>query len=357
MRRAGRVAVGLFLLAGGASAQAPDTPEPGSREAIAAATTEPRFLSPWTSSVPDHPTIPSPTKFLGHIVGAPGELTRTDKLYGYYRALAAASPRVQVEVIGKTEEGRDLLLVVVGDDAAMKQLDRYRKDMADLADSRRCDETCLEQRVSAPDARVFYMLHGGLHSGETGPPEMLMELAYRLAVSETPLVREIRSKVIVLIQPCGEPDGRDRAVDWFYRHLKGKTDFDNLPPTTAPYWGKYARHDNNRDGNQRKLALTRATQDAFLKWHPLVFHDLHESVPLLSAWTGTGPYTDTLDPSVTNEWHAIAFNDVAQLTAFGMPGAWAWGFDDGWSHLYADSVANTHNAIGRGYETFGNSTA
>ena len=347
----------IALFAAPLHAQAPDVPEPGSREAIAAATTEPRFQSPWTSYVPDHPTIPSPSKFLGHIAGAPGELTRTDKLYAYYRALAAASPRVQVEVIGKTEEGRDMLLVVVGDDAALKQLDRYRKDMADLADPRRCDESCLEQRVTAPEARVFYMLHGGLHSTETGPPEMLMELAYRLAVSEVPLVQEIRSKVIVLIQPCGEPDGRDKMVDWFYRHLKGKTDFDNLPPVSAPYWGKYVRHDNNRDGNQRKLALTRATQDAFLKWHPIVMHDLHESVPLLSAWTGTGPYTDTLDPSITNEWHAIAFSDVAQMTAFGMPGAWAWGFDDGWAHMFADSVANTHNALGRGYETFGNGSA
>src|SRR5207244_361322 len=84
-----------------AGAQGADKEEPGSKEAIAAATTEPRFLSPWTSYVPDDPKVPSPTKYLGHIVGAPGELTRTEKLYGYYRALAAASPRVQVETIGK----------------------------------------------------------------------------------------------------------------------------------------------------------------------------------------------------------------------------------------------------------------
>src|SRR5262245_66004970 len=55
------------------NAQSPDTPEPGSVEAIAAATTEPRFLSPRVSYVPDHPNVPSPTRHLGHIVGAPGE--------------------------------------------------------------------------------------------------------------------------------------------------------------------------------------------------------------------------------------------------------------------------------------------
>ncbi len=184
-----------------------------------------------------------------------------------------------------------------------------------------------------------------------------MELAYRLAVSNEPRIQNIRDHVIVLINPVAEPDGRDRAVDWFYRHLKGKTDFDNLPPIDPPYWGKYVFHDNNRDLVQRKLALTRASEDAFLKWHPVVFHDLHESIPLLSIWTGTGPYNIHLDPITTSEWHAIAFSEVTELTSLGMPGVWTWGFGEGWSQIYADSVATNHNAIGRGYETFGNGTA
>jgi hypothetical protein len=344
-----------FLLAVPIFAGPVDTPEPGSREAIAAATTEPRFLSPWVAEVPDSATVPSPTKFLGHVAGAPGELTRTAKIYGYYRALAAASPRVKVEVIGTSEEGREILLVIVGDEASLEDLDRARDDMAILADPRRSDDSAMERIVAA--RKPFYMLHGGLHSQETGSPEMLMELAYRLVVSDAPLLEEIRDNVVVLINPVAEPDGRDRLVDWFYRHLKGKTDFDNLPPRSAPYWGKYVFHDNNRDGIQRKLALTRATQDAFLKWHPVVVHDLHESIPLLSIWTGTGPYDVNLDPIATTEWHAMAFHEVTTLTSFGMPGVWTYGFGEGWAHIYADSVAINHNAIGRGYETFGNVTA
>ncbi len=345
----------MAVLADAVRAQDADTPEPGSREAIAAATTEPRFLSPWVASVPASATVPSPTRFLGHIVGAAGELTRTDKIYGYYRALAAATPRVKVEAIGKSEEGRDILLVIVGSEASLGDLDRQRSDMATLADPRRADESAMERIVA--QTKPFYMLHGGLHSTETGSPEMLMELAYRLAVSEAPLIKQIRDSIVVLINPVAEPDGRDRSVDWFYRHLKGKTDFDNLPPRSPPYWGKYVLHDNNRDGVQRKLALTRATQDAFLRWHPVVVHDLHESIPLLSIWTGTGPYNVNLDPITTTEWHAIAFHEVTTLTGFGMPGVWTWGFGEGWAHLYADSVAINHNAIGRGYETFGNATA
>ncbi len=56
---------------------APDTPEPGSVEAIAEATTDPKFLNPWVSYVPESSDVPSPTDFLGHIAGAPGELSRT----------------------------------------------------------------------------------------------------------------------------------------------------------------------------------------------------------------------------------------------------------------------------------------
>jgi hypothetical protein len=334
---------------------AADTPEPGTREAIAAATTEPRFLSPWVADLPQSATVPSPTKHLGHIVGAPGELTRTEKIYAYYRALAAATPRVKVETIGKSEEGRDILLVFVGDEKTLADLDRIRADMADLADPRKTDEAAMERIVAK--SKPLYMLHGGLHSTETGSPEMLMELAYRLAVSEAPLVRTIRDKVLVLINPVAEPDGRDKAVDWFYRHLKGKRDYDQLPPISPPYWGKYVRHDNNRDAVQRKLALTRATQDAFLRWHPAVVHDLHESIPLLAVWTGTGPYNVNLDPIILSEWHALAFHEVTTLTGFGMPGVWTYGFGEGWAHIYADSVAINHNAIGKGYETFGNGTA
>src|SRR5262245_46095710 len=343
------------LVAAAARAQSPDTPEPGSVEAIAAATTEPRFVTPWVSYVPDVAGVPSPTKHLGHVVGAPGELSNTTKIYAYYRALAAATRRVRVEVIGHSEEGREILLVAVGDEKSLDEAEAHRKAMAELADPRKTSPERAEEIMAS--VKPSYLLHGGLHSSETGSPEMLMELAHRLAVSEHPMIRAIRERLIVLINPCAEPDGRDRMVDWFYRHLKGKTDYENLPPLSPPYWGKYVRHDNNRDGIQRKLALTRATQDAYLRWHPLIVHDLHESVPLLSIWTGTGPYSTNLDPSVFSEWHTIAFHEVSTLTAMGMPGVWTYGFGEGFAQVFEDSVAINHNGLARGYEAVANWSA
>src|SRR3954462_11143338 len=110
--------------------------EPGSREAIARATTEPRFLSPWVAAVPDSDKVPSPTKYLGHIAGAPGELTHATKLYGYLRALAAASPRAHLQTIGKTEEDRDIMLVAIADEAGIRDLARLKAANAALADPR-----------------------------------------------------------------------------------------------------------------------------------------------------------------------------------------------------------------------------
>jgi hypothetical protein len=334
---------------------APDTAEAGSVDAIARHTTDPKFVSSWVAYVPASTSVPSPTKYLGRIVGTPGELTRTQQIYGYLRELDRASPRVQVTTIGKTEEGRDILLVAVADEAGLKDLEKLKAATAALADPRKTTPQQAEQIIA--NARPIYYFNAGLHSTELGSPEMVMELAYRLAVSEQPMIQRIRRNLVVLINPVSEPDGRDKAVDWFYRYLKGKTDTDNLPPTSPPYWGHYVFHDNNRDTHQKALEITRAVHRMFYEYHPTVVHDLHESIPLLHTWNGTWPFNANLDPILIDEWFEMAFAEIKTLSSLGMPGVWTWGFGEGWGHHYLDSVAVNHNAMGRGYETFGNGTA
>ncbi|MGA2362611.1 MAG: M14 family zinc carboxypeptidase [Candidatus Aminicenantales bacterium] len=334
---------------------APDTPEPGSVEAIAKLTTEARFGNPWVAYVPASDTVPSPTKYLGHVIGAAGELSNTAKIYGYFRKLAEASPRVRVQTIGRSEEGRDILLAVVADEEGIRSLDKLKAATAALADPRKTTPEAAEALIVS--ARPIYYFNAGLHSTETGSPEMVMELAYRLAVSDQPMIQRIRSNVIVLINPESEPDGRDKMVDWFYRYLKGKTDFDRLPPVSPPYWGHYVFHDNNRDTHQQALELTRAVTRMFFDFHPTVIHDLHESIPLLHTWNGTGPYNNNLDAILIDEFFEMAFAEIGTMTSMGMPGVWTWGFGEGWTHHYLDSFAVNHNSMGRGYETYGNASA
>jgi len=338
-----------------ARAFAPDVPEPGSVESIARFTTDPRFVSPWVAYVPDAKSVPSPTKFLGHIVGAAGELSTTAKIYGYFRALAAASPRVRVDVIGRSDEGRDILLVAVADEEGIRNLAKVKAATAALADPRTTAPGEAERIIES--ARPIYYFNAGLHSTESGSPEMVMELAYRLAVSDQPMIQAIRRNVIVLINPVSEPDGRDRFVEWFYRYLKGRTDYENLPEMSPPYWGHYVYHDNNRDTHQQALESSRAVSRMFFDYHPTVVHDLHESIALLQTWNGTGPWNPNLDPIVISEFMAMSFEEVRSTASFGMPGVWTWAFGEGFGHHYMESVATNHNAIGRGYETFGNATA
>ncbi|MCG8603878.1 hypothetical protein MJD09_02635, partial [bacterium] len=244
--------------------------------------------------------------------------------------------------------GRDMIEVIIADEATIADLETYRKYLSRLGDPRGLSETEATQAIDA--GKPIYYLTAGLHSPETGPPEMLMELAYRLAVEESQMIRTIRDNVITMFVPVAEPDGRDRIVD-VYNYRKSHRE---VGPSLV-YWGRYVAHDNNRDGFGLTLALTRNILKAFLHWKPTVAHDLHESVPYLYTSTGTGPYNEYVDPITIDEWHNLAHEEVTELTKRGMPGVWTHGFYTGWASNYLIWMANTRNSIGRFYETFGNS--
>lgn len=316
-------------------------------------TTETRYCTPIVSYIPEHATVPSPRDFLGHIIGAEGYLTGVTDEYRYLEALAKASPRVKIEELGLSEEGRRMIMLIIADEATLNNLDQYRQYTAQLADPRITNEKAAVE--ISEKAKPIMTINAGLHSTETGPPEMVMELAYRLAVSEHPDIKEIRENVITTIIPVMEPDGRDRIVDWYYRILEDYDDRNYMPDRSAPFWGEHAYHDNNRDGIQMTLRLTQAYNEMFHQWHPQYGLDLHESVPLLYVSTGTGPYNEMVDPIAVNEWQWIANWEISELTKQGLPGVWTWAFYTGWNPGYLVWIANNHNSIGRFYETFGNS--
>ncbi len=345
----------VFVSVISAKAQAPDVPESGSVEAIATATTDPHFVSPLVSYVPQSTNVPSPEKFFGRIMGVPGELAGTEKAYAYARALASASQRVRVFTIGRSEEGRDILLLAIADEAGIRDLDRLKAATAALADPRRTDQAAADNLIAS--SRPIYYFNAALHSDETGSTEAVLELAYRLAVSEQPMIRRIREHLVVLINPISNPDGRDKMVDWFYRYLKGKTDRSSLPRQSPPYWSKYTFVDINRDTHQQTHETTKAVHRMFHEWHPTVVHDLHEGSPLMMTWNGTGPYNPNINPITYTEFLELSFHEVEAMTAMGMPGVSTWNFGEAFAHLYLDSVAMNHNSIGRGYETFGNGSA
>jgi hypothetical protein len=338
---------------------------------VAEWTTAPSYLSPLVDHLPKVKGVPSPKDVLGHHIGAPATLTYYADILRYYRALAAATPRVTVETIGKSDEDRELVVVWVSSDDNMRTLQRNRDNLARIADPRGLSSEQIKQLIAT--TKPHYHLMGGLHSGETGPSEMLMELVYRLATETSPLIRQIRDNVIVSVTPVADADGRDRNVDWFYRGLEtsarqpsapaapepSAAGAASAPPGTGatgagaaglPYWGKYVYHDNNRDINLSQVSM-RALADWYFTAHPPIMHDLHEAQALMYTYSGAAPQNPNLDPILFAELPWFANFELAQMTKWGMPGVYTHAFMDGWSPGYLGSVAYNHNGMMRMYET------
>jgi hypothetical protein len=353
----------LFFAAVGAWGQLGDgTPGRDPKHAIDAEytkkileyTTQPIFASPLVDYLPASKTVPTPKAVLGDVAGAPGMLPYSKQVYEYMRMLEKASPRVKVYSIGHTEEGREMIAVAVSSEANIAHLEENRARLAKLADPRaiKMDDTEADRLIDS--VVPVYYITGTIHSPETGAPTALMELAYRLAVDESPYIKEIRNNVITLITPIVEVDGRDRMVDLYRWHLAHPKDF--YPPLM--YWGKYVAHDNNRDAMAVSLKLTESVLNTFVSSKALVLHDLHESVPYLYDNTaGDGPFNAWVDPILTNEWEILGWRDVADMTRLGMPGVFTHGNFDTWSPGYLMFIAAMHNGISRLYETFGNGGA
>src|SRR5262245_24950543 len=317
-------------------------------------TTEPFFNSPWTDYLPASATVPTPKAVLGDIAGAPNKLPYSTDVYRYMRMLERATPRVKVFSIGTTEEGREMIAVAVAPEKIMADLEQNRGRLARLADPRLINMDDAEaERLVAASVPIYYIT-GSIHAPETGAPTALMELAYRLAVDESPRIQGIRNRLVTLITPIVEVDGRDRQVDIYNWHLAHPGQ--NWP--NLVYWGKYVAHDNNRDAMALTLKLTQNVLKTFIDWKAQVLHDLHESVPYLYDNTiGDEPYNAWIDPILTNEWQIIGWHNISEMTKLGMPGVFAHGDFDTWSPGYLMFIAATHNGISRLYETFGNGGA
>ena len=146
-----------------------------------------RYGSPLVDHLPAVSGIPTPKDVLGHHIGAPKTLTYYEDILRYYRALAEATSRVWVEINRRVRRGPGVwwwsgFLPT----RTWPASDRNRENLARIADPRGLSEAEVQQILNT--TKPNYHVIGGLHSGETGAPEMLMEMAYRLATETSPFI-------------------------------------------------------------------------------------------------------------------------------------------------------------------------
>jgi hypothetical protein len=250
-------------------------------------------------------TVPSPSEFLGMQVGADRTVADYRQILAYFKALDAASPRVDVEILGKTTLGEDLFLAAISSEANLAAKARLKEVARRIADPRGLSDTEAEALVR--EGRVFLLVTCNIHSTEVGASQMAMEWAHALATAEDEVTRRRLQEVVLLLLPSINPDGLMMEADWYRKNLGSRFEGGRMPWLYHHYVG----HDNNRDWFMLTQKETQAVSRAVYRdWLPQVWLDEHQM-----GSTGprifVPPYAEPVDPDI----HPLVWRDVNLIGA------------------------------------------
>lgn len=286
---------------------------------------------------------PSPAEHFGFAPGEDYKLADFGQISSYFLKLAGASDRLRVVQFGTSSEGKPLYLALVSSPENLARLDHYREIGRRLALGLASEE---EAARLAAEGRVVVWIDSGLHASEVAPVQHAPELAYRLVTGETPEIRRIRDKVILLQVPVINPDGLDWIVHWYRSNVGTPYELAPLPRL----YHKYAGHDNNRDWFMLNLEETRhATRLLYREWFPQIVYNQHQQPPF-PARIFVPPYAEPLNPhipaSVMAGVHLIGAAVKERLAREGKPGAISYLGFDGWWNGGLRSAPAFHNMHG-----------
>ncbi|MDB4914639.1 MAG: peptidase carboxypeptidase [Gemmatimonadetes bacterium] len=247
--------------------------------------------------------IPTPKSVIGFDPGDDRKLPEWQQVVAYFKALDAASPRVQTRILGKTTLGRPFVAAFFGDSATLANLPKVHETQRRLADPRLA--TAAERAALEKDGKVVVLVTSSIHSTEVGGILTPLNLAYRLATSEEEDAKSIRRNTVVIMVPSLNPDGVDIVGDWYKASL-GKAWEGTQPPVLYHY---YTGHDNNRDWYAFTQVETQMVIDSlYNQWHPQIVNDIHQQ-----GGNGTRifipPYMDPIEPNID----PILMAGVAQM--------------------------------------------
>jgi murein tripeptide amidase MpaA len=150
--------------------------------------------------------VPSPEQFLGYKVGT--RFTPHHRLVDYFKAVAAAAPSaVKLQQYGVTNEGRPLMVAFISSAANIANLDAIRA--ANLAVVNR------ENNSTGTSQPVIVWLSYNVHGNESSSSEAALLTLHTLADKTNTQVQQYLQNTVVIMDPCLNPDGRDRYVNWY----------------------------------------------------------------------------------------------------------------------------------------------
>ena len=300
--------------------------------------------------------VTSPKEQFGFNVGDDYQLVNYTQLTAYWNKLAQESPRMKLVEIGKTAEGRPMIMAIITSPENHKKLDRYKEISARLAHAEGLTDD--QARALAAEGKAVVWIDGGLHATEILGSQQLIELVYRMVNDNDAETLRFLNDVILLATPVN-PDGLELVANWYMRESDpARRTMGGLPVL----YHKYVGHDDNRDSYMINMPETEADSRVFYQeWFPQIMYNHHQSGPagtVLFAPPFRDPFNYNFDPLVPIELDLVAASMHTRFIQENKPGA-TMRTGASYSTWWNGGLRTTvyfHNMIGILTEAIGNPT-
>ncbi len=289
--------------------------------------------------------IPSPKSVLGFTPTDDKTIADWRQITDYFAKLDKASNKVLVKEIGKTTNGKPMIVAFISSADNIKKLDKYREISAKLADPRTIKDSS-ELADLVKNGKTIVSISCSIHSTEIVASQMSMNLAYELASANDADTKEILDNTILLLIPSSNPDGINIVADWYSKTLGTKSEGTSPPEL----YHHYAGHDDNRDWFMLNLVETQAITKLFWQqWFPQIVYDVHQQGQNASRFI-IPPFFDPINPRISpailREVGLIGYKMAADLQTKGIAGVATNSTYDTWWNGGFRSTPYYHNSIG-----------
>ena len=220
-------------------------------------------------------TLQSPEQFLGYSLGQ--KFTQHSNIVRYFEAAAAVAPQMmKLQHYGETYEGRPLLVAIIASPENLSRIEEIRKNNLRLTG-------LLNDQPGNVNAPAIVWLSYNVHGNEPSSSEVAMKMLYELLSGKNAQLDQWLKNTVVIIDPCLNPDGRERYVNWFMQVSGRSPNADpNAREHDEPWPGGRVNHYNfdlNRDWAWQTQKESQERLTIYQQWMPQVHCDFHEQYP------------------------------------------------------------------------------
>ncbi len=257
--------------------------------------------------------IPSFSQIAGYNIG--DKPAKYFDVVNYITAVANSSERVVLVKEGKTYQGRDLYYLIVTSPRNHNNIDKIKKNLSLLADPRMERTKSREEIINTTPGVVFMMY--SIHGNEASGTNASLKLLYELSASKDELIKDILEKLIIIIYPMENPDGRERFISEAEQWYGAVTDPDVQSYPHSGLWPSgrtnHYHFDLNRDWFILSQPESKARVKAILEWKPLLVIDAHEMGPFSTFLFNPPrePINPHLHRTIQNWWKVFTKDQAA----------------------------------------------